>query len=73
MIHFYWKTLFLDIVIYTVDSRYSEVGYSEFLAIVNSFRPKIWFTIPDNVIMLTPNIVNSRYSERISLAFGCSL
>ncbi len=31
---------------YTVDSCYSEVGYSEPLAIVNSFRPLVWFAIP---------------------------
>ncbi len=40
----------------TVDFCYSEVGYSESLAIVNSFRPLVWFAIPDNV-------KSSAYSE----------
>jgi hypothetical protein len=42
----------------TVNSRYSEVRYSESLAIVNSFRPLVLFDIPSIVIVLTPDIVN---------------
>jgi hypothetical protein len=54
-----WKTIIHNFIdSNTVDSRYSEVGYSEPLAIVNSFRPLVWFAIPDNVIVLTPDIVN---------------
>ena len=46
---------------YTVDSGYSESGYSELSVIVNYFRGP--FKTPITSIQKTPVIVNSGYSE----------